>query len=160
MREDVGEVTTSLHRPVTDSSRSKPVPYDSFEWQQEQPPSNGVPRSAWTRSHKRLSRWHRPYTLVLVVLDLASVVLASWLAATQLEKAKTGFQFMSLGFLHAAELFNFFAYIVLPVGWLILLWVNGAYDRRYLGLGSEEFKRIVRTSVTVFAGVSLLAFAS
>ena len=51
MREDVGDVTTSLHRPVTDSSRSKPVPYDSFEWQQEQPPSNGVPRSAWNRTY-------------------------------------------------------------------------------------------------------------
>ncbi|HEY0531549.1 MAG TPA: sugar transferase [Actinoplanes sp.] len=160
MREDVGEVTTSLHRPVTDSSRSKPVPYDSFEWQQEQPPSSGVPRSAWTRSHKRLSRWHRPYTMVLIVLDLASVVLASWLAATHLEKAKSGFQLKSLGFLHGAELFNFFAYIVLPVGWLILLWANGTYDRRYLGLGSEEFKRIVRASVTVVAGVSLLAFAT
>jgi exopolysaccharide biosynthesis polyprenyl glycosylphosphotransferase len=98
--------------------------------------------------------------MVLVVLDLASVVLASWLAATQLEKAKSGFQMKSLGFLHAAELFNFFAYIVLPIGWLILLWANGTYDRRYLGLGSEEFKRIVRTSVTVVAGVSLLAFAT
>jgi exopolysaccharide biosynthesis polyprenyl glycosylphosphotransferase len=98
--------------------------------------------------------------MVLIVLDLAAVVLASWLAATQLEKAKSGFQLKSLGFLHAGELFNFFAYIVLPVGWLILLWANGTYDRRYLGLGSEEFKRIVRTSVTVVAGVSLLAFAT
>src|ERR1700750_3025555 len=101
MREDVGDVTTSLHRPVTDSSRSKPVPYDSFEWQQEQPPSNGVPRSAWTRSHKRVSRGHRPYTLALIFLDLGAVVLASYLAATNLEKAKSGFQFKSWGFLHA-----------------------------------------------------------
>lgn len=136
------------------------MPYDSFEWQQEQPPSNGVPRSAWTRSHKRLSRWHRPYTMVLIVFDLVSVVLASWLVATHLEKAKSGFQFKSWGFLHGGELFNFFAYVVLPLGWLILLWANGTYDRRYLGLGSEEFKRIVRASVTVVAGVSLLAFAT
>ena len=50
--------------------------------------------------------------------------------------------------------------MVLPLGWLILLWANGAYDRRYLGLGSEEFKRVVRTSVTVVACVSLLAFAT
>jgi exopolysaccharide biosynthesis polyprenyl glycosylphosphotransferase len=160
MREDVGDVTTSLHRPVTDSSRSKPVPYDSFEWQQDQPPSNGVPRSAWNRTHKRVSRWHRPYTLALIVLDLLSVVLASYLVATNLEKAKSGFQFRNWGFLHDVELFNFFAYVVLPVGWLILLWANGTYDRRYLGLGSEEFKRIVRCSVTVVACVSVLAFAT
>src|ERR1700754_1182195 len=113
MREDTGEVTASLHRPVTDSSRSKPVSYDSFEWQQEPPPSNGVPRSAWTRPHKRLSRWHRPYTMVLIVLDLISVIMASYLAATFLEKAQSGFQFRSWGFLHGSELFNFFAYLVL-----------------------------------------------
>src|SRR3954454_15443994 len=160
MREDVGDVTTSLHRPVTDSSRSKAVPYDGFEWQQEQPPSNGVPRSAWNRTHKRLSRWHRPYTMVLLVLDLISTLLASYLAATGLVKAKSGFIGRNWGFLHDAELFSFFAYVVLPVGWLILLWANGTYDRRYLGLGSEEFKRIVRTSVTVVACVSLLAFAT
>jgi FlaA1/EpsC-like NDP-sugar epimerase len=160
MREDVGEVTASLHRPVTDSSRSKPVPYDSFEWQQEPPPSNGVPRSAWNRQHKRLSRWHRPYTMILIVLDLISVLLASYLAETYLEKAKAGFDHRSLGFLHNAQLFDFFAYLVLPLGWLILLWANGTYDRRYLGLGSEEFKRVVRTSVTVVACVSLLAFAT
>src|SRR5689334_16291949 len=99
MREDIGEVTASLHRPVTNSSRSKPVPYDSFEWQQEQPPSNGVPRSAWNRQHKRVSRWHRPYTVALVLLDLISVLLASYLAHVFLEKAPSGFD-KSLGFLH------------------------------------------------------------
>ena len=160
MREDTGEVTASLHRPVTDSSRSKPVPYDSFEWQQDPPPSNGVPRSAWTRQHKRLSRWHRPYTALLILLDLISTIFASYLAATYLEKAKSGFIGRSWGFLHDAELFYFFAYLVLPIGWLILLWANGTYDRRYLGLGSDEFKRVVRTSVTVVALVSLLAFAT
>ena len=151
MREDVGEVTASLHRPETDSSRSKSVPYDGFEWSQHTP-SNGVPRSAsWTRSSRRLSRWHRPYTLALVTLDLLSAMFSSYLAATFLEKAKSGFIGRNLGFLHDAELFYFFAYLILPAGWLMLLWANGTYDRRYLGLGSEEFKRVVRTSVTVVA---------
>ena len=68
------------------------MPYDSFEWRQDPPPSNGVARSAWTRSHRRLSRWHRPYTAVLVVLDFVSAVLASWFAVTLLEQANSGFQ--------------------------------------------------------------------
>jgi exopolysaccharide biosynthesis polyprenyl glycosylphosphotransferase len=160
MREDVGEVTTSLHRPVTDSSRSSALPYDSFEWQQDPHPTNGVPRSAWTRPHRRVSRWHRPYTLILILLDLASTLLASWIAATHLEKAKSGFLGRHLWLLHDDRLFFFFAYVVLPVGWLVVLWANGSYDRRYLGLGSEEFKRVVRASVTVVACVSLLAFAT
>ncbi|WP_183226466.1 sugar transferase [Actinoplanes campanulatus] len=151
MREDVGEVTTSLHRPSTDnSSRSKPVRYESFEWQ-EQPPSNGVPRNVWSRTSRRLSRWHRPYTLALIVLDLLSVVGASYIASF-LEKSRAGFS--------TSESFLLYAYIVLPLGWLLVLWTNGTYDRRYLGLGSEEFKRVVRASVTVVACVSLLAFAT
>ncbi len=158
MREDVGEVTTSLHRPVTNSSRSDTVPYDSFEWQE--PPSSGVPRSAWTRSHRRVSRWHRPYTAALVILDFVSALFASWIAVTFLEKAQSGFQGRELLGLTGERLFGLWAYLILPVGWLVLLWANGSYDRRYLGLGSEEFKRVVRASVTVVASVSLLAFAT
>jgi exopolysaccharide biosynthesis polyprenyl glycosylphosphotransferase len=158
MREDVGEVTTSLQRPVTNSTRSDTVPYDSFEWQE--PPSSGVPRSAWTRSHKRVSRWHRPYTAALLLLDFVSTLLASWIAATFLEKAKSGFQGRELVGLNGDHLFELWAYLILPIGWLIVLWANGSYDRRYLGLGSEEFKRVVRAGVTVVACVSLLAFAT
>ncbi|MET8150075.1 sugar transferase [Actinoplanes sp. NPDC049668] len=130
------------------------MPYDSFEWQQEPPPSNGVPRSAWTRSHRRVSRWHRPYTLILVLLDLVSAILASALAVTFIQKASSGFQGRGVG------LFYFVALVGLPLGWLFILWANGSYDRRYLGLGSEEFKRVVRAFVTVVACVSLLAFAT
>src|SRR5690349_15346263 len=90
MREDVGEVTTSLQRPETSKSRSG-MPYDSFEWQQDPPPSNGVARSAWTRSHRRLSRWHRPYTLILILLDLVSTLAASGLAVTFIQKSDSGF---------------------------------------------------------------------
>ncbi|MEU7903922.1 sugar transferase [Actinoplanes sp. NPDC049118] len=130
------------------------MPYDSFEWQQDPPPSNGVPRSAWTRSHRRLSRWHRPYTLILVLLDLVSAILASVLAVTFIQKASSGFQGRGPG------LFYLVALVGLPLGWLFILWANGSYDRRYLGLGSEEFKRVVRAFVTVVACVSLLAFAT
>jgi exopolysaccharide biosynthesis polyprenyl glycosylphosphotransferase len=134
------------------------VRYDSFEWQ-DQPPSNGVPRNAWGRQSRRLSRWHRSYTVMLIVFDLISTLGASHIASS-LEKSQAGFQNRSWGFLDGTDLFNVFAYDVLPLGWLILLWANGTYDRRYLGLGSEEFKRVLRTSVTVVAAVSLLAFAT
>ncbi len=154
MREDTGEVTTSLHRPASSTSKSRSgMPYDSFEWQQEPPPSNGVPRSAWTRSHRRLSRWHRPYTLILILLDLISALFASYLAVIFIERANSGFQ-------GREEIFYLVAFVGLPLGWLAILWGNGSYDRRYLGLGSEEFKRVVRAFVTVVAGVSLLAFGT
>ncbi len=67
IREDVGEVTTSLQRPVTSNGRGDAVRHvDSFEIQVAPPsPSNGVPRSAWARAGRRASRWHRPYTLAI-----------------------------------------------------------------------------------------------
>ncbi|MET0493984.1 MAG: sugar transferase [Actinoplanes sp.] len=130
------------------------MPYDSFEWQQEQPPpSNGVARSAWTRSGRRLSRWHRPYTLILIFLDLGSALLASLLAVVFIEKASSGFQ-------GREQIFYLVAYVAVPLGWIFILWTSGSYDRRYLGLGSEEFKRVVRAFVTVVACVSLLSFAT
>src|ERR1700712_2434598 len=114
MREDVGEVTTSLHRPANKNGRSEPVSYDSFEWQQDPPPSNGVARSAWTRSHKRVSTWHRPYTLILIILDVMSTVFASWLAVSLIEKSNSGFQ-------NSEKIFYLVAFVGVPLGWLIIL---------------------------------------
>ncbi len=113
--------------------------------------SNGVPRSGWLRT-RRLARWHRPYTLILVLLDYAAVIGADLIAVTQLQKATTGFT-QRLG------LFQTIIYVFLPLAWIAVLWANGAYDRRYLGIGTDEFKRVVRASLIMAAGVSFLAFA-
>ncbi|BCB80696.1 sugar transferase [Phytohabitans flavus] len=128
---------------------------DSFEIQTPTPPShNGVPRSAWARARRRASRWHRPYTAMLLLLDYAAAALASLISISAYDQAVSGFQ-------DADETwFQTVAYVLLPLGWLIMLWANGAYDRRYLGLGTDEFKRVVRASVTVMASVSFLAFAT
>ncbi|MDQ7911075.1 sugar transferase [Phytohabitans sp. ZYX-F-186] len=128
---------------------------DSFEIQAPTPPShNGVPRSAWARARRRASRWHRPYTAVLLLLDYAATALASLISISAYDQAVSGFQDADEAW------FKTVAYVLLPLGWLIMLWANGAYDRRYLGLGTDEFKRVVRASVTVMASVSFLAFAT
>ncbi|MDG4822058.1 sugar transferase [Asanoa sp. WMMD1127] len=127
---------------------------DSFEIQvPPPPPTNGVPRSAWARARRRVSRWHRPFILILLVLDFGAVTLASYIAVTEFEKARAGFQ-------DRPTLFALIAYVFLPCGWIFTLWANRAYDRRYLGLGTDEFKRVVRASLVVAAFVSFLAFAT
>ncbi|HEX8629557.1 MAG TPA: sugar transferase [Catenuloplanes sp.] len=127
---------------------------DSFEIQAPAPPPppSGVPRSAWSRS-RRASRWHRPYTAGLLILDFCSAAMVNFVATTTFEKAVAGFA-------NKQAVFYLIAYLFLPLGWLVALWANGAYDRRYLGIGTEEFKRAVRASVTVAASVSFLAFAT
>jgi exopolysaccharide biosynthesis polyprenyl glycosylphosphotransferase len=129
---------------------------ESFELQ---PPTvtNGVPRNAWMRTTRRLSRWHRPYTAVLVLLDFAAAMLASWTAVALFEQATAGFH---TGAQQDAMWFHIVAYGMMPLAWLIVLWANGAYDRRCLGLGTDEFKRVVRASVAVAATVSFVAFAT
>ena len=151
-------MTTSLQRPVTNEGRSKLVRHvDSFEIQPPNPPSpNGVPRSAWARARRRVSRWHRPYTAILLLLDFAAVAFSSYTAIRSFDQATAGF--------HEAQndptWFFTVAFLLLPLGWLVILWFNGAYDRRYLGLGPDEFKRVIRAGVAVCAAVSFLAFAT
>ncbi|MFY1696816.1 sugar transferase [Solwaraspora sp. WMMA2101] len=154
----MGEVTTSLERPVTNTSRSSRLRHvDSFEIQPPAPPpTNGVPRSAWARARRRASRWHRPYTAILLLLDFVAAVLASYISISLFEKATSGFSDADKD----ATWFHTVTYLLLPLGWVVVLWATGAYDRRYLGLGTDEFKRVLRAGVTVAASVSFLAFAT
>jgi exopolysaccharide biosynthesis polyprenyl glycosylphosphotransferase len=118
----------------------------------EPPRNNGVPRSAWYRAARRMNRWHRPYAALLLLIDYGATALASFTAIALLDKAVSGFQ-------QSPVLFTLVAYLFLPVGWLIILWGHGAYDRRYLGVGTDEFKRVFRAAITAAASVSFLAFA-
>jgi len=150
-------VTTSLQRPGKQTSRSAAVRHvDSFEIQPPTPTTNGVARSAWTRARRRANRWHRPYTAALLLLDFGAAALASYIAIANFEQATAGFTKAD----NDPAWFHTVAYGLLPLGWLIFLWGNGAYDRRYLGLGPEEFKRVVRASIAAVAAVSFLAFAT
>ncbi|MGW4464362.1 sugar transferase [Micromonospora sp. NPDC004704] len=151
-------MTTSLQRPVTGTGRNGPVRHvDSFEIQlPATPPPNGVPRSAWAKVSRRVSRWHRPYILILLLLDFGAAALASWVSIQRFEKATSGFNGADVD----ATWFHTVTYLLLPLGWLLVLWGNRAYDRRYLGIGTEEFKRVVRAGIVVAASVSFLAFAT
>jgi exopolysaccharide biosynthesis polyprenyl glycosylphosphotransferase len=122
---------------------------DSFEIV---PGANGVPRSAWFRT-RRLSTWHRPYATMLVGLDFLAVALANLTVVSLLGDSNSRIR-------NDFPLFNVTAYLFVPLAWLVVLWGNGAYDRRYLGIGTDEFKRVVRTSVTLTATISLTAFVT
>ena len=52
----------------------------------------------------------------------------------------------------------FFALVVVA-SWVGVLVLRGAYDTRVLGVGSEEFKRIVGASAFVFAAIAIVAYA-
>jgi exopolysaccharide biosynthesis polyprenyl glycosylphosphotransferase len=46
----------------------------------------------------------------------------------------------------------------LVVWWLLLILLRGGYEARFLGVGSEEFKRIVTATMTLLAAISIAAY--
>ncbi len=90
--------------------------------------------------------------MCLVFVDLLSTIAASYTAVSTYAPDR-----ITAGFTDDA-VFLAVAYVGLPLGWLILLWANGAYDRRIIGIGADEFKRVVRTTIAVAASLGFLAF--
>jgi exopolysaccharide biosynthesis polyprenyl glycosylphosphotransferase len=146
-------VTTSLRRPEKKVGQLRSVrELDSFEIIPDHPTTpSGVPRSTWFRT-RRASRWYIPYAIALIGLDYLALVLASATAVATLDRATSGFR-------DQIGLFNAVVYVALPLTWLITLWGYGGYDRRYLGVGTDEFKRVARASWTVMAIAAFTAFA-
>ena len=50
--------------------------------------------------------------------------------------------------------------LALPVLWLASLALAGAYDTRFFGVGTEEFRRVVNSGVCLTAAVAILAYAT
>jgi len=50
--------------------------------------------------------------------------------------------------------------LALPVLWLTALALAGAYDTRFIGVGTDEFRRVVNTGVCLTAAVAIVAYAS
>ncbi|MBB6035101.1 sugar transferase [Phytomonospora endophytica] len=127
----------------------------------EEPTTSGVPRSPWQRT-VRAATWHRTYVAALFGIDVLAVIAASMTAVITTGTATTGFdgypKFGQYGpEMKVETVFYVIAYGALPLTWILTLWGNGCYDRRYLGVGTDEFKRVVRASLVVVSIVSFTA---
>ena len=49
---------------------------------------------------------------------------------------------------------------VLPVLWLASVALTGGYDPRFIGVGSDEFRRVLNAAVSLTAGVAVVAYAA
>lgn len=112
--------------------------------------TTGVPRSGMARIANRAQGWVRTYRALLIVLDLVACATAGLIAIEIWEQAPSGF--ISVAFL------TWIAVIGLPTAWVLVLWGHGAYDSRYLGIGSDEFKRVLKAVVTLTAAICFIAF--
>jgi exopolysaccharide biosynthesis polyprenyl glycosylphosphotransferase len=48
--------------------------------------------------------------------------------------------------------------ILFPLLWVLALWISGAYDDRYIGTGSDEFRKVLNAGVSLTAGLAILSY--
>jgi exopolysaccharide biosynthesis polyprenyl glycosylphosphotransferase len=49
--------------------------------------------------------------------------------------------------------------LALPVLWIGALWLAGAYDPRFIGTGSDEFRKVLNAGVSLTAAVAIFSYA-
>lgn len=141
-------------KPATDPVKGQPaIPDDVHHTIPLVMPS----RIGWAEAHSRRDRPHlqrdplRVYATRAVIFDFLAVVVA----------AITGF-ILRWAIPYSVELNDptYVSFVVVVVAaWMAVLVLRGAYDTRILGVGSEEFKRVVGATAMVFAAIALVAFA-
>ncbi|MGZ4626474.1 MAG: sugar transferase, partial [Kineosporiaceae bacterium] len=92
-------------------------------------------------------RWQRSMVRAAVVVDVLAVVLP--VVVLVLVNA-----FNSQNRAYSLQLA-----VLLPVVWPAMMYLSGAHDSRFLGLGSEEFKRVFDAAIRVAALVATVSYA-
>jgi len=49
--------------------------------------------------------------------------------------------------------------LALPVLWIVALWLAGAYDVRFIGTGSDEYRKVLNAGVSLTAAVAIFSYA-
>jgi exopolysaccharide biosynthesis polyprenyl glycosylphosphotransferase len=94
----------------------------------------------------RLASWRRIYLRRIAAADLAVAAVSSTLALQ--------FRFGSCVTMEYAALS-----LVFPLLWVAVLWFSGAYDDRFIGTGSDEFRKVLNAGVSLTAGLAILSYA-
>jgi exopolysaccharide biosynthesis polyprenyl glycosylphosphotransferase len=91
--------------------------------------------------------WTTAYLRQTALADCTCALLAGVLAAQVRFGAGRYLPTTDLGFTCA-----------LPVLWWASLLLAGGYDSRFIGLGSDEFRRVLNAAVSLIAGVAILSY--
>jgi exopolysaccharide biosynthesis polyprenyl glycosylphosphotransferase len=95
---------------------------------------------------RRSRSWLRRYLALVAVVDATAAIVAAVTAyLVRFSSGEAGYLAFSLAF---------------PVLWVAALAVAGCYEARIIGLGSDEFQRVIEAFVGLTALVSFFAYAS
>jgi exopolysaccharide biosynthesis polyprenyl glycosylphosphotransferase len=89
--------------------------------------------------------WTRIYLRQAAVFDFVIAVVSSTLA-------------LQVRFAGGVTLGYAVLSLVFPLLWVLALWLSGAYDVRYIGTGSDEFRKVLNAGVSLTAGLAILSY--
>ena len=90
---------------------------------------------------RRLSAWARDYLRKAAVADLGCATAGVFLAAQIRFGSNVTGTYVALS-------------LALPVFWVITLLLVGGYDARFIGTGSDEFRKVLSAGVSLTAVVA------
>jgi exopolysaccharide biosynthesis polyprenyl glycosylphosphotransferase len=94
---------------------------------------------------RHVSGWARDYLRSAALADFGCAVLGVFVAAQLRFGADVTATYLALS-------------LVLPAVWLAALWLAGGYDIRFVGTGSDEFRKVLNAGVGLTAAVALISY--
>ena len=98
------------------------------------------------RATRRLSIWTRDYLRQVALADFGCAVVGVFMAAQIRFGSNVTHMYLALS-------------LALPVLWLAALWLAGAYDVRFIGTGSDEYRKVLNAGVSLTAAVAIFSYA-
>lgn len=98
------------------------------------------------RAPRRLSSWTRDYLRDVALADLGCAVVGVFIAAQVRFGSNVTSMYLALS-------------LALPVLWLASLWLAGAYDARFISIGSDEYRKVLNAGVSLTAAVAIFSYA-
>ena len=101
------------------------------------------------QARRRRPTWASTYLLLTASADAVCALAVGLLA---FEVRFGGGDYQTSGY--------FWLGLAFPAIWMITLQLAGAYDARYIGLGSDEFRRVLNAGICLTAIVAIASYAS
>jgi len=97
------------------------------------------------RVARRLSTWTRDYLREAALADLGCGVVGVFIAAQVRFGSNVASMYLGLS-------------LALPLLWVGALWLAGAYDVRFIGTGSDEYRKVLNAGVGLTAAVAIFSY--
>lgn len=94
---------------------------------------------------RRVSGWARDYLGKAALVDFGCAIAGVFAAAQLRFGGNVTASYIALS-------------LALPVLWITALWLTGGYDVRFIGTGSDEFRKVLNAGVGLIAAVAIFSY--